>query len=234
MDPQILYSSLMRAYGPRGWWPLRDVAKRFPQSGGYHPGDYSWPRTRLHRFEIGVGAILTQNTSWKQVENCLENLERDVSLTPETLCDARPEQVEDAITPSGYFRQKARKLHLFSRFFMENDPGPPLRENLLNLWGVGPETADSILLYAYGEPVFVIDAYTRRLTERLRGSPTPGYAELQRDYSAPFLAMETRTRAMVFNEFHALVVSHAKSFCTARPRCENCMFHSECAYPKGV
>ena len=109
-----------------------------------------------------------------------------------------------------------------------------MRDDLLNLWGVGPETADSILLYAYGEPVFVIDAYTRRLTERLRGSPAPGYAELQLEYSEPFLAMEPGPRAIAFNEFHALVVSHSKSFCTARPRCENCPFRCECMYLKVV
>lgn len=230
MTPPIsdIFFRLLETYGPRGWWPLRALRRLDPRSGGYHPGDFSPPVSATQRFEIGVGAILTQNTTWKQVEGCLDTLENTGLLVPEALLQAPLEIIESAIRPSGYFRMKARKLCEFSRFFQQWDPDPPPRPQLLSVWGIGEETADSILLYAYGQPVFVVDAYTRRLVERLSGEAAPGCAGLRKKLTEPFLRLETARRAQVFNEFHALVVQLAKTHCRSRPLCRGCPLETVC------
>ncbi|HDP95920.1 MAG TPA: hypothetical protein ENN40_11260 [Candidatus Aminicenantes bacterium] len=230
MTPPIgdIFSRLLDAYGPRGWWPLSGLRRLDPRSGGYHPGDFRLPASAKQRFEIGVGAILTQNTTWKQVEGCLDVLESAGLLVSDALLQAPVEVIESAIRPSGYFRVKARKLCGFSRFFQQWDPEPPPRPQLLSVWGIGEETADSILLYAYGRPFFVVDAYTRRLMARLTGEAAPGYAGLRKKITAPFLRLETARRVQVFNEFHALLVHLAKTHCRSRPLCRGCPLETVC------
>lgn len=208
---------------------MRELRRQDPQSGGYHPGDFSLPVSAAQRFEIGVGAILTQNTTWKQVEVCLDGLERAGLLAPEPLLLAPVQVIEKAIRPGGYFRQKARKLCEYSRFFRQWDPEPPPRPELLSVWGIGEETADSILLYAYKQPFFVVDAYTRRLLERFFGEADPRYAGLQEKLTKSFLHLEPVRRAQVFNEFHAQVVHQSKTFCRSRPLCRGCPLESVCA-----
>lgn len=211
-----------------GWWPLSELRRRDPHGAGYHAGDFSLPASAAQRFEIGVGAILTQNTTWKQVEVCLDGLERAGLLAPEALLQAPARVIEKAIRPSGYFRQKARKLCEYSRFFRQWDPEPPPRPGLLSVWGIGEETADSILLYAYKQPFFVVDAYTRRLLERLLGEAVPGYAGLQEKLTKAFSHLEPVRLVQVFNEFHALVVRQSKTFCRSRPLCRGCSLESVC------
>lgn len=218
----------MQAYGPRGWWPLVELRHRLPAAGGYHPGDYRPPATQAERFEVGVGAILTQNTAWKQVEGCLDTLQRLGGLEPAALLKLDAVEIAAAIRSSGYFRQKSRKLLGYARFFLHWDPKPPPRPELLALWGIGEETADSILLYAYGRPFFVVDAYSRRLVARLTGVPVPAYSRLQQYFAAPFMDMDPASRAIVFNEFHALVVTVAKAHCRRQPLCRGCPLESVC------
>jgi endonuclease-3 related protein len=220
---RTLYALLLDAYGPQGWWPSAQNAGRSGfDARGYHPGDFSFPRTPAQRLEIVMGAILTQNTAWTNVEKALARLFDAGIRTAGDLRAGSQKRLASLITPSGYYNQKARKLKAMAPLF--SDPAVasgrkvPSREALLSLWGVGEETADSILLYAYRKPVFVIDAYARRLLERL-GILSGGerYGDVQQLFHA---ALEARHET--YNEFHALIVEHAKRRCRTRPICAGC------------
>jgi endonuclease-3 related protein len=203
------YDALFDAHGPQLWWPGRTV------------------------FEIIVGAILTQNTSWNNVEIAIGNLRREKLLTPRAIEDVSFARLARLIRSSGYFREKAKKLKCFVRFLRSEYTGsltrmfrtPPavLREKLLAVHGIGPETADSILLYAGKHPVFVVDAYTRRMLERHNlAAPTQSYEEIRLlfERSLP-------SDAPLYNEFHALIVRTGKEHCRTRnPRCSECPLHS--------
>jgi endonuclease-3 related protein len=203
------YDALFAAYGPQLWWPGRTA------------------------FEIIVGAILTQNTSWNNVEIAIRNLRCEKLLTPRAIEDVSNAQLARLIRSSGYFRQKAKKLKCFVRFLLSEyagsltrmfrTPTAVLREKLLAVHGIGPETADSILLYAGKHPVFVVDTYTRRMLERHElAAPTQSYEEIRRlfERSLP-------SDAPLYNEFHALIVRTGKEYCRTRnPRCSDCPLHS--------
>jgi endonuclease-3 related protein len=203
------YEALLAAYGPQHWWPGRTA------------------------FEVIVGAILTQNASWSNVEIAIRNLRREKLLTPRALEKVSSARLARLIRSSGYFRQKAKKLKCFVRFLRREHGGSlarmfrtstaALREKLLGVHGVGPETADSILLYAGGHPVFVVDAYTRRMLERhQRATPRQGYEEIRQlfERSIP-------SDPPLYNEFHALIVRTGKEHCRTRnPRCGECPLHA--------
>lgn len=187
------------------------------------------PEGEAARFEIAVGALLTQNTAWKNAEAAVINLNSEGALSPESIADMSGERLERLIQPSGYFRQKARKLKEFSAYLLKAHPeglsgwlaGEDLaavRKELLSVWGVGPETADSILLYAGGRPLFVADAYTLRMGRRMGwfGSGA-GYEE-----AAAYLMERLPRSVKLYNEFHALIVALGKDYCRPRPICENC------------
>jgi len=199
------YDALFAAHGPQHWWPGRTP------------------------FEIIVGAILVQNTSWTNVAPAIENLRRAKLLTPRAIENVSTRRLMRLIRSSGYFRQKTKKLKNFVCFLRSEyqgslakmflAPTPTLRDQLLAVHGIGPETADSILLYAAKHPVFVVDAYTRRLLER-HGLASPGldYEQVQKLFEqslSPDVAL--------YNEFHALIVHTGKHFCRPRnPRCGEC------------
>jgi endonuclease-3 related protein len=201
----LYYDALLAAYGPQHWWPGRSA------------------------LEVIVGAILTQNTSWSNVEQAIRNLRREKLLTPGALEAVSEARMARLIRPSGYFRQKARALKCFATFLrseyrgslrrMFGAPLEKLREQLLGVRGVGPETADAILLYAGKRPVFVIDAYTRRMLERhgLSGG-AESYEQLRQLFERslpPDVAL--------YNEFHALIVRNGKEYCRkSNPRCSEC------------
>ena len=199
------FDALFAAYGPQHWWPGRTP------------------------FEVIVGAILTQNTSWTNVEPAIKNLRRERLLTPRAIENVAFARLARLIRSSGYFLQKAKKLKAFVRFLrleyrgslaaMFRTPTPMLREQLLAVHGIGPETADSILLYAGEHPVFVVDAYTRRILERHNlAEPKHSYEELRRLFEHSLSA-----DAALYNEFHALIVHTGKRHCRARePRCSEC------------
>jgi endonuclease-3 related protein len=204
--PIEIYGLLHARFGPQHWWP---------QSNG--------------AFEIVVGAILTQNTAWANVEKAIANLKRARLLTPDALHRVPTARLARLIRPSGYFNLKAKKLKAFAQFLFAKHGGrlshlfrldtARLREELLAVYGIGPETADSIILYAARQPIFVVDAYTRRIFARLglaRDDAT--YAELQR------LFMENLGRdEQLFNEYHALFVALGKNICKKRaPCCAEC------------
>jgi endonuclease-3 related protein len=203
------YHELLALYGPQGWWPLTGSTVIAPAAGdhrGYHPLEYDLPDTPEQIFEICLGAILTQSVSWISVEKALQNLRDQDALRPERLKTLSDEELAAAIRPAGYFNQKARKLRIFTDFFSALAGRTPSREELLGLWGIGPETADSILLYAFKVPTFVVDAYTRRLFTSLGIlSGRESYVEIK----AIFERHLPRDRVL-FQEYHALIVEHAK------------------------
>ncbi len=217
-----LYAQLLAAYGPQGWWPLSSRAGERGYDGrGYHHGAYSQPRTAEGRFEIAMGAILTQNSAWTNAEAALFRLRDSGLRLPADIGSCPQGRLARLIRSSGYFNQKARKLKEVAELFRTAASlahgAAPRREELLSCWGIGPETADSILLYAFHVPVFVVDAYTRRLLSRMGIIRDDGYDEIQTIFHD---ALPARHR--VFNEYHALIVEHAKRHCRAKPLCGGC------------
>jgi endonuclease-3 related protein len=199
---------LYRAYGPQHWWP----------------GDTP--------FEIMVGAILTQNTAWSNVEKAIANLVAKDKLYPQAIVNARHDQLAGWLRPSGYFNIKAERLKSFCRWYLEAGEHAALvrlatgtlRAALLDVKGIGPETADDMLLYAFERPVFVIDAYTRRLFSRL------GLLDGTAPYETLRLGFESTLGPdeALFNEYHALIVAHAKDICRPRPGCAVCCLAGRC------
>ncbi|GAB4294529.1 MAG: endonuclease III domain-containing protein [Thiohalomonadaceae bacterium] len=216
MTLRQVYAALYRAYGPQHWWP----------------GDTP--------FEVMVGAVLTQNTAWSNVEKAIDNLKAHDALDPAVITHTHAATLAAWLKPSGYFNIKARRLKNFCAWYLaagglaplQKLETPALRRALLGVNGIGPETADDILLYAFQRPVFVIDAYTRRLFSRLQlvtGEET--YEEL-RHYFEQGLGAK-RENVALFNEYHALIVAHAKRVCRTRPLCDTCCLRRRCSYPTG-
>jgi endonuclease-3 related protein len=204
-DLMRYYEAMAAALGPMRWWPAQTP------------------------FEVIVGAILTQSTAWGNVEQAIANLRTAQLLTPSAMLRVRTQRLAVLVRPSGYFRQKAKKLKALVQFLetryrgslkrMFRTPTPELREKLLSVHGIGPETADSILLYAGNHPVFVVDAYTHRILGR------HGIIDGKPDYEKVRAFVETSipTQPELFNEFHALIVNTGKNWCRKRaPRCEEC------------
>jgi endonuclease III related protein len=199
------YGAMSSRLGPMKWWPARTP------------------------FEVIVGAILTQNTTWTNVERAIENLRKERLLTQAGIEIAPVGRLGKLIRSSGYFRQKAKKLKAFVRF-VRNEfggslkrmfalPTPELREKLLDVHGIGPETADSILLYAGNHPIFVVDAYTRRILTR------HGLTHEKASYDEVRALFESRLSrdARLYNEYHALIVNTGKNWCrTKNPNCAEC------------
>jgi len=226
-----IYSRLLKAYGPQGWWPLPSMSgRRGFDARGYHRGSYRLPCSTEGRFEVILGAILTQNTAWTNVEIALTKLRSAGLEFPEHFVLAPTSQLARLIRSSGYFNQKARKLKVVAKAFSASrtlrPSCAPSRKQLLALWGVGRETADSILLYAFGRPVFVVDAYTRRFFTRVGVfDGTEGYDAMQAEFYR-----RLPTNSELFNEMHALIVEHAKRHCRSRPLCIGCPISRSCRY----
>ena len=233
-DPIIrYYRTMLGRWGPQNWWPAQS------------------------RFEVIVGAYLTQNTAWTNVEKAIANLRRERVLNVEGIREVPIRKLENLVRSSGYFRQKARKLKIFVNYLDKNYGGSldrmfaqrtdKLRAELLTLNGVGPETADSILLYGGSHPVFVVDAYTRRILERhglihaktkyeemrsliesaIGQSAAHALVDLERgaDPRHPVSRMSRATRtdlAQHDNELHALIVRTGNEYCRSTPKCEEC------------
>jgi len=203
------YRVLSGKLGPQSWWPAKTP------------------------FEVIVGAILTQSTAWTNVERAIANLRRERMLTPAALERVPMVRLARLVQPSGYFRQKAKKLKAFVKFLrreyggslarMFRTPTHELREKLLAVHGIGPETADSILLYAGNHPVFVVDAYTKRALVRhgLVGE-NASYEEIRAVFERTATSGLPRD-ASLYNEFHALLVQVGKHWCRPREaRCDAC------------
>jgi len=206
-----IYTKLTRCYGEQSWWPA----------------DSS--------FEVMVGAILTQNTSWTNVERALDNLKENEVLNCTAIINLTQNKLATLLKPSGYFNLKAKRLKNLCHWYAKKAnidacTTDELRRDLLSINGVGPETADDILLYAFLRPIFVIDAYTRRVFSRL------GLPNTDRPYDELRLLFEKKlsrhkNKVTLYNNYHALIVLHAKDVCRARkPLCEQCCLHTQCEY----
>ncbi len=208
-----VYKKLLKQHGHQHWWPAETP------------------------FEVMVGAILVQNTAWTNVERAIARLESQSCLTPQAILDAPLPQLAEWLKPSGYFNIKAQRLHHYCQWYVgagefsrlsciDTDT---LRKQLLAVNGIGPETADDILLYAFERPVFVIDAYTRRIFSRLKLLESDaGYEVLRHQFETGL-----QTDSAVFNEYHALIVRHAKDVCKKRPDCSCCCLARICPSCEG-
>jgi endonuclease III related protein len=215
-DPKLnrtltdIYRRLYKAYGPQHWWPADEP------------------------FEVIVGAVLTQSAAWANVEKAIENLKKAKYLSPAALRRIPMDELAQLVYPSGYYNAKARKLKAFADWLGEgygdsleklfSIPAIELRDRLLSVYGIGEETADSILLYAGNMPVFVIDAYTRRITGRLGLAPR---AKEYRDYQKLFME-NLQPDVKLYNEYHALLVKLGKEACRKRPVCNVCSLKAIC------
>lgn len=199
-----IYNKLFKAFGLQHWWP----------------GDTP--------FEVAVGAILTQNTNWGNVEKAINNLKKEKVLSAKAIHEMAVNRLASLIQPSGYFNIKAKRLKAFISFLMNDYHGSmkklgsedmhSLREKLLDVNGIGPETADSILLYALDKPIFVIDAYTKRVLSRHKILEHDGpYEKFQELFH-----LSLKKDVKLFNEYHALFVRVGKTFCKTKPVCEMC------------
>jgi len=207
-----IFELLLDQYGPRFWWPAESP------------------------FEVCVGAILTQNTNWGNVEKAIINLKVEGILSPEALRDVSVEQLAEVIRPAGFFNVKSKRLKDFIAYLFARHDGSldamfagdwrELRRELQAVRGIGPESCDSILLYAGHEPTFVVDAYTKRLFSRL------GLI----DENAPYEEVRTLFMAHLpadvelYNEYHALIVQHCKEFCRKKPLCDRCPINQVCEF----
>lgn len=200
-----MYTAMLTALGPSHWWPATTP------------------------FEVAVGAILTQNTNWRNVEKAIGNLKAAGMLSPEGIRNAHPDELAECIRPSGYFRMKANRLKDFVAFLGEECdmaltqlralPLDSAREALLGVRGIGPETADSILLYALEKPSFVVDAYTRRILTRHALLPEDVLYDEMRDFFMDVLDPDVP----LYNEFHALLVRVAATYCLKNTQhCTEC------------
>ena len=199
-----VYQQLYEALGPQHWWPAESA------------------------FEVVLGAVLVQNTAWRNVEKAIENLRQSDLLSAGAMYQLPPEELEELIRPAGYFRMKTRRIrNLLDYLFTQHEGSlsamlkvdtETLREQLLQINGIGPETADSILLYAAERPVFVVDTYTNRILKR------HGWIEHEADYSTIQAHFQTHLEAdaQLYNEFHALLVRIGNLYCRKKPRCEEC------------
>jgi endonuclease-3 related protein len=205
-----IFGRLLAMYGPLGWWPAETP------------------------FEVCVGAILTQNTAWTNVEKAISALKQAGIMTPETVNVCDPGLLAGLIRPAGYFNLKSRRLKDFTAWLFLEHQGSlermfagdwhVLRTELLRVRGIGPETVDSILLYAGAKPSFVVDAYTRRLVLRLgMVTASAGYDHI-RDLFMTGLPEDVP----LFNEYHALIVEQCKRFCRAKPLCSGCPLSDCC------
>ncbi|MFA4855280.1 MAG: endonuclease III domain-containing protein [archaeon] len=229
MEPIAVYKRLLLEFGPQYWWPVTEKNELVPS---YRPRKAF---SEEQRFEICAGAILAQNTDWKNVMKALENLSKARMLSCEKIANAKQERIAGLVKPSGYFNQKAKRLVLFAKYLEKNygyglsllfeKPLPVLREELLSLHGIGNETADDIILYAAGKPSFVIDAYTMRFVERFYGKEGISYVEAKQ-----FFELQLPKDVALFNEFHALLVGLGKRFCRKKPNCGECFLGKHCSF----
>ncbi len=207
-----IFDVLLGHYGPLFWWPADTP------------------------FEVCIGAILTQNTNWSNVEKAIANLKNEGLLSPQALREADAAHLADVIRPAGFFNVKCRRLKDFISYLFECCEGDlgrmfagdwrELRKTLQNVSGIGPETCDSILLYAGQKPSFVVDAYTKRLFSRLGLLQGNEKYEVVRGMFMENLPGDVG----LYNEYHALIVRHCKDFCRKKPLCTRCPLRFACGY----
>lgn len=223
-----IYSKLEKSYGKQGWWPVTEKGKFLPE--------YKFRKSLTEKqiLEVCLGAFLTQNTNWDpNVVNSIINLNKENLINLEKLKRIDKKKLALLIQSSGYYNQKTENIKLFVKFLHENpikkleklETGK-LREVLLGLKGIGQETADSILVYAFNRPLFIVDAYTKRIFSRVGFfDDSEGYENVQKIFHN-----NLDKDSELFNEFHALIVEHAKKSCKKVPDCMGCCLNKVCSY----
>ena len=216
-DIRLIYWKLFNLYGPQGWWPLMNFKGSKPTktgtTDGYHPLNYDKPETRNEVYEIILGTILTQNTAWTSAEKALLNLKELNVINPERLLKLNYETLKKAIRCAGFLNQKAEYIKEITKFYISLEDKIPSRGELLKIKGVGNETADSILLYAFKQPEFVVDAYTKRIFFHKRIiKDKDGYTKIKNLFES-----NLNKDSIIYNEYHALIVEHAKRYYSKKP-----------------
>lgn len=227
----LVYDRLLERYGRQYWWPIVEG-----NESRYLPEYSNREKTGIEKLEIAIGAVLTQNTSWKNAEQTLLELKKKGVLNLESLLCLSHDEIAVLIKKSGYYNQKAKKIKELVGFIQEKLSGrieqlsmsgsDKARNELLSLWGIGRETADSILLYAYDMPFFVIDAYTRRIFYRT------GLIDGDEEYDDLRFYIESSLPKdiAVYKEYHGLLVEHGKIHCRKTPSCRACPLADICVY----
>lgn len=229
MKPTHIYKTLYQKFGQQNWWPIDKK---------YHKKNKS-----DERFEIIIGAILTQNTAWSNVEKAIINLKNNKMINIEKIIESSFEELTEIIKPSGFFNQKAKRLKVISNHLKNNFNSDidnffnrkieVIRNELLSLNGIGAETADSIILYAGKKPVFVVDAYTKRLCERISLNTKIFYDDIQKFFEKDLCKnFKNEELIDIYNEFHALIVKLAKDHCKKKPKCKSCPLNKNCNFYK--
>lgn len=207
-----IYKLLYEMYGAQGWWPIT--------GHGYHKLDYDFPRNEDEIFEVCLGSILTQNTTFTSVERSLKNLHDKNAINADAIASMKIEDLKEAIRPSGYFNQKARYILEFIKFYKNLNGAVPKREDLLKVIGIGEETADSILLYGYNQREFKVDAYTKRVLKELwLVDEKAKYGDIKSLMQESLRACikDEKELLITYQEFHALIVNHGKKFYSKKP-----------------
>lgn len=214
-----IYNKLYSHFGPRHWWPVTTKSKS----------------QDIRAFEIFLGAILTQQTAWTQVEKAMQKLKKAGLINPKKLARAKPGKVSKLIKPVAFYPTKAERLTELTGKWNEikklsSLPVPESRNAILKLHGIGPETCDSILLYAFQRPTFVVDAYTNRFVKRYFGMQVDegrkGYEETKSFFEMGLWDLSNREK--IFNEYHALIVELGKNYCKTKPKCRECVLNQSC------
>lgn len=214
-----IYNKLYETYGPQGWWPFMDLKEY------YHKLDYSYPKDENQIFEVCLASILTQNRSFKQVVQSLNNLKNANVLNYKKIKALPIDVLKELIKPSGYSNQKSQYILNFIEFFEKLNGKIPTREELLSIKGVGEETADSMLLYGFKQPHFKVDAYTKRLLihngiidEKVKYIDIKNYFEKELQKK-----IKDRERlVIIYQEYHALIVCHSKLYYSKQPYGNGC------------
>jgi len=230
MKIKTIYNNLYSHFGKQHWWPVTKDNEIIPK---YHK---NIKLNNKQKLEICFGAILTQNTNWKNVEKAIIQLNKNQLININKIIKINNKKLAKIIKNSGYHNQKAIKLKNFCSFLLNNYNGnienffnnniEILRNELLSINGIGPETADSIILYAAKKPIFVIDAYTKRIMNRI------GYKEETYDELQNLFMNNLKPNEKIFNEYHALLVELGKNICKTKPLCNKCPINKMCNYYK--
>ena len=224
-----IYNLLYAHFGQQNWWPVTE-------QGELHSKYSGGPKNERQQLEVIFGSILTQNTSWKNVEKAIFQLNKKELVDIKKIIKIDTKKLAEAIKSSGYHNQKAKKLKNFCNFLLNKHKGDlkdlfendveRLRQELLSVNGIGPETTDSIILYAAKKPMFVVDAYTRRIFGRV------GFKEKTYDEFQGLFMKSMPNNEKLFNEYHALIVELGKNICKKSPLCGECPINKHCDYQK--
>lgn len=227
---KILYSN----YGAQGWWPfINNKGTNDEKEGntqGYHILDYSFPKNEEHVFEVCLGSILTQNTTFTSVVKSLHNLNDIEALNYKRIKELPIDELKALIRPSGYYNQKSNYILEFIKFFESLKGRIPTRDELLGVKGIGEETADSILLFAYNQAQFKVDAYTKRMLTHYNFTPQNAKykdikAFMEKEIKKEII--DEKELVIIYQEYHALIVNHAKKYYSKKPYGNGCFLVSE-------